>query len=269
MSYAIISLGGKQYRVREGERLLVDRLATEDGKTFTPDVLLVGGDGAPQLAPTDVTVTVKVVGQQRGPKIRIGKYKKRTGYKRHTGFRASLTQIQIESIGGTEKAERAKPKQKATPERPLRPPRHRPRLPEGYEDLTVAQIKEAASRGTRTLSPLRSTTSRRTASARAPWPRSRPRPQRRRARWHTRRGSAPPERPRLREPAARREDLRRPGSQGRDDHRPPARHPLPPGRRASASAATTRSSPRATGVVEFRRSGERRSISVDELASQA
>ena len=45
MSYAIISLGGKQYRVREGERLLVDRLPTEDGKTFTPDVLLVGGDG--------------------------------------------------------------------------------------------------------------------------------------------------------------------------------------------------------------------------------
>lgn len=99
MSYAIISLGGKQYRVREGERLLVDRLATEDGKTFTPDVLLVGGDGGTQLSPEDVTVTVKVVGQQRGPKIRIGKYKKRTGYKRHTGFRAALTQIEIESIG--------------------------------------------------------------------------------------------------------------------------------------------------------------------------
>ena len=111
MSYAIISLGGKQYRVREGERLLVDRLPTEDGKTFTPDVLLVGGDGAPQLTPKDVTVTVKVVGQQRGPKIRIGKYKKRTGYKRHTGFRAALTQIEIESIGGGARSTRAaKPK---------------------------------------------------------------------------------------------------------------------------------------------------------------
>ena len=109
MSYAIISLGGKQYRVSEGQRLLVDRLATEDGKTFTPDVLLVGGDGAPALAPKDVTVTVKVLGQQRGPKIRIGKYKKRTGYKRHTGFRSALTQIEIESIGGTKKAT-AKPK---------------------------------------------------------------------------------------------------------------------------------------------------------------
>jgi large subunit ribosomal protein L21 len=109
MSYAIIALGGKQYRVSEGQRLLVDRLPTEDGKTFTPDVLLVGGDGAPSLSPKDVTVTVKVLGQQRGTKIRIGKYKKRTGYKRHTGFRAALTQIEIESIGGKKRAA-AKPK---------------------------------------------------------------------------------------------------------------------------------------------------------------
>ena len=116
MSYAIISLGGKQYRVSEGQRLLVDRLPTEDGKTFTPDVLLVGGDGAAALSPKDVTVTVKVVGQQRGPKIRIGKYKKRTGYKRHTGFRAALTQIEIESIGGKKKAAATKPKAAAAAE---------------------------------------------------------------------------------------------------------------------------------------------------------
>ena len=115
MSYAIISLGGKQYRVSEGQRLLVDRLPTEDGKTFTPDVLLVGGDGAASLSPKDVTVTVKVVGQQRGPKIRIGKYKKRTGYKRHTGFRAALTQIEVESIG-TKKRAAAKPKAAAVAE---------------------------------------------------------------------------------------------------------------------------------------------------------
>ena len=88
---------------------------TEDGKTFTPDVLLVGGDGAPALSPKDVTVTVKVVGQQRGPKIRIGKYKKRTGYKRHTGFRAALTQIEIESIGAKKRAA-AKPKAAAAAE---------------------------------------------------------------------------------------------------------------------------------------------------------
>ena len=52
MTYAIISLGGKQYRVREGEWLLVDRLPYEEGKTFNPDVLLVGGDGEPSSATT-------------------------------------------------------------------------------------------------------------------------------------------------------------------------------------------------------------------------
>jgi large subunit ribosomal protein L21 len=119
MSYAIISIGGKQYRVREGERLLVDRLDAEDGKTFAPTVLLVGGDGEPQLSPKDVAVTARVVGQQRGPKIRIGKYRQRTGFRRHTGFRAALTQIEIESIGAT-KARAAKPKaaEAATEEKP-------------------------------------------------------------------------------------------------------------------------------------------------------
>ena len=108
MSYAIINVGGKQYRVREGERLLVDRVALDDGATFTPPVLLAGGDGDVKIAPSDVVVTAKVIAQAKGPKIRIGKYKQRTGYKRHTGFRASLTQIQIESIGGSAKRTRAK-----------------------------------------------------------------------------------------------------------------------------------------------------------------
>ena len=145
MSYAIITVGGKQYRVREGERLLVDRLALDDGASFTPAVLLAAGSGDPQIAPADVVVTATVLSQEKGPKIRIGKYKKRTGYKRHTGFRSSLTRIQIESIGGAgSKGERAKPKQKATPEPAAAPAGAPTTLPEGYEGLTVAQIKEAA-----------------------------------------------------------------------------------------------------------------------------
>src|SRR5881398_4065818 len=103
-SYAIISLGGKQYRVQEGERLLVDRLRADEGATVEPRVLLVGGNGAPDLAPS-TTVTARVVSHELGEKIRIGKYRKRTGYRKHTGFRSSLTQIQIESIGaGARKA---------------------------------------------------------------------------------------------------------------------------------------------------------------------
>jgi large subunit ribosomal protein L21 len=125
MTYAIISLGGKQYRVQEGQRLLVDRLAHEEGKTFHPTVLFVGGNGSSEFSPKGTQVTVKVVGSALGEKIRIGKYKKRTGYKRHTGHRSQLTQIEITSIGGakaatkpkTEKAEKPKA-EKATAEKP-------------------------------------------------------------------------------------------------------------------------------------------------------
>jgi large subunit ribosomal protein L21 len=96
--YAIISLGGKQYRVAEGDRLLVDRVSTAEGKTFHPDVLFTGGSGKPNLAPR-VQVTAKVVSSPLGEKIRIGKYRRRTGYRRHNGFRAKLSEIEIQSIG--------------------------------------------------------------------------------------------------------------------------------------------------------------------------
>jgi large subunit ribosomal protein L21 len=124
--YAIIQLGGKQYRVREGDRLLVDRLPTAEGKTFHPDVLFTGGGGKPNLSPR-VQVTAKVVGSTLGEKIRIGKYKQRTGYKRHTGFRAKLTEIEIQSIGASRSSSSStkkeepkaaeKPAEKKTPAR--------------------------------------------------------------------------------------------------------------------------------------------------------
>jgi large subunit ribosomal protein L21 len=150
MTYAIIKVAGKQYRVREGERLLVDRLHEDEGATFTPAVLLVGGDGAAQLDLGDGMVTAKVLGDTKGPKIRIGKYKKRTGYRRHTGFRASLTQIQIESIGGkpTQAGSKRKAESKQEPvtdsaaDAPAAPAGD---LPAGYADMTVADIKGAAS----------------------------------------------------------------------------------------------------------------------------
>jgi large subunit ribosomal protein L21 len=143
--YAIISLGGKQYRVREGERLLVDRLPTEEGKTFHPEVLLLGGDGRFELAPKGSAVTVKVVGSQLGEKIRIGKYKPKKGYRRHTGFRAKLSQIEVQSIGGTKRAPAKKEAPAAKKEAPAAKkgaPAQQAKLPEGYADMTVKEIAE-------------------------------------------------------------------------------------------------------------------------------
>jgi large subunit ribosomal protein L27 len=117
--YAIISLGGKQYRVREGDRLLVNRLPTDEGKTFHPDVLFTGGNGKPNLSPR-IQVTAKVVGSPLGPKIRIGKYKAKKGYRRHTGFRAKLSEIEIQSIGATRSsaAKKEEPKARRSRSRP-------------------------------------------------------------------------------------------------------------------------------------------------------
>ena len=121
MTYAIISLGGKQYRVQEGQRLLVDRLAHEEGKTFHPPVLFVGGNGTSEFSPKETQVTVKVVGSALGEKIRIGKYKKRTGYKRHTGHRSQLTQIEITAIGGAKAAAKPKTEKADKAEKPAKP----------------------------------------------------------------------------------------------------------------------------------------------------
>jgi large subunit ribosomal protein L21 len=150
LTYAIIKVAGKQYRVRAGERLLVDRLPEPEGATISPAVLLVGGDGEPALQP-GVKVTARVLGSVKGPKIRIGKYKKRTGYRRHTGFRASLTQIEIEAIGDRkrEAAPKKEPAKAAPAEKPAARAEEKEErtkgMPAGYEGMTVAEIKQAVS----------------------------------------------------------------------------------------------------------------------------
>jgi large subunit ribosomal protein L21 len=100
-AYAVISVGGKQYRVREGERLLVDRLPHDEGKTFHPDLLLLGGDGEPKLGDglKGAEVTAKVAAHVLGKKVIVGKHRRRTGYRRRNGFRARLSQIEIQTIG--------------------------------------------------------------------------------------------------------------------------------------------------------------------------
>ncbi len=143
MTYAIVKFGGKQYRVQEGEKLLVDRLAVEENKAFHPEVLFVGGDGQAELEPKGVQVTAKVVGHVLGDKIRIGKYKKRTGYKRHNGFRARLSQVEIESIG--KKATRAAAKPKAeTAASTAAPAAEKPKPKAAPRRSTTAAKKPAA-----------------------------------------------------------------------------------------------------------------------------
>ena len=95
--YAVIAVGGKQYRVREGEHLLVDRLAVEPGETFNPPVLAVGGD---KQISDGGSVTARVEEHLLGKKIVVFTYRAKKDSKKKRGHRSRLSRIQIESIAG-------------------------------------------------------------------------------------------------------------------------------------------------------------------------
>ena len=102
MAYAVIKTGGKQYRVREGETLLVERLPDEVGASVSLTPLLLAGDGEPKFDAESIgraTVSAEIVAHERGPKLRVFKFKPKRGYKRRTGHRQELTRIRITSIG--------------------------------------------------------------------------------------------------------------------------------------------------------------------------
>jgi large subunit ribosomal protein L21 len=107
MSYAVIKTGGKQYRVEEGQTLLVERLPGDVGATVELQPLLLAGDGDPVFEGDGLSgavVQAEVVAHERGPKLRVFKFKPKRGYRRRTGHRQELTRIRVTSIGG------AKPK---------------------------------------------------------------------------------------------------------------------------------------------------------------
>ena len=97
--YAVISTGGKQERVAEGDRVQVEKLAADGELTFTP-ILLVDGDTviakAADLA--GATVSARVIGESKGPKIKGFTYKNKTNQRRHWGHRQHYTMIEITGI---------------------------------------------------------------------------------------------------------------------------------------------------------------------------
>ena len=117
MSYAVIKTGGKQYRVQEGQTLLVERLPDEPGATIDLTPLLLAGDGDPVLDAAKLAkspVKAEIVGHERGKKLRVFKFKPKRGYRRRTGHRQELTRIRVTSIGGAA----AKPKRSRTKKAP-------------------------------------------------------------------------------------------------------------------------------------------------------
>jgi large subunit ribosomal protein L21 len=104
--YAIVKTGGKQYKVNVGDLISVEKLDAAPGdEVALPAVLLV--DGAAVTHDADklakVNVTAEVVAQTKGPKIRIHKFKNKTGYHRRMGHRQPLTQLKVTDIAAGKK----------------------------------------------------------------------------------------------------------------------------------------------------------------------
>lgn len=100
-AYAVIRTGGKQYRVKQGDTLHVEKLDGNVGDAITlSDVLLVGGDalkvGTPLVA--GAKVEAKITAQDRGKKIIVFKFRRRKNYRRKNGHRQPFTALQITGI---------------------------------------------------------------------------------------------------------------------------------------------------------------------------
>ena len=186
--YAIVKTGGKQYRVEKGQTLLVERLRADEGATVAARADARALRRRPSFGDAlgKATVSAKVLGHERGPKLRVFKFKPKRGYKKLAGHRQELTRIEITDIAPAPRAAK----------------------------------KPAAQGGDRVMAHKKGLGSSRNG-----------------------RDSE--------RPAPRRQGLRRPVRHRRRDHRPPARHALPARARASASARTTRCSPRPPAPCEF------------------
>jgi large subunit ribosomal protein L21 len=135
--YAVVSSGGKQYRVEAGSTLTLERVDGEPGAPFTFDRVLLIGDGDEVTVGTPVvpgaSVSATVLGEELGPKLVIFKFKQKVKYRRRTGHRQHLTRVRIDEIHPTAARKAApapekaaakaaeKPKAKAAPRAAKRP----------------------------------------------------------------------------------------------------------------------------------------------------
>lgn len=100
--FSIVSIGGKQYKVAKGEKVIVQRLDGEVGDTLTFDrVLLVADDGKTKIGTPTVkgaTVTAKIVGQSQGEKLTVRRFKSKVRYRKIRGFRPQITTLEILTV---------------------------------------------------------------------------------------------------------------------------------------------------------------------------
>ncbi len=102
MEYAVIKIGGSQYKVKEGEEITVEKLPYREGEEVEfPEVLLVIDNKEPKIGQPVVEgakIRAKIVSHLKGEKIRVARFKAKARYRKVRGFRPSLTKIKILKI---------------------------------------------------------------------------------------------------------------------------------------------------------------------------
>jgi len=98
MKYAVARINGRQYRVEEGMEILIDRL---DGKAVVPEVLMISDENAVKVGTPvldKVKINVKVLGEEKGDKVNVRKFRAKSRYRRRMGFTPLYTRVQIGKI---------------------------------------------------------------------------------------------------------------------------------------------------------------------------
>jgi large subunit ribosomal protein L21 len=171
--YAVVSSGGKQYRVEPGGTLTIERVAAEAGSTLTFDRVLLIGDGDVVTVGTPVvtgaSVSATVLGEELGPKLVIFKFKQKVKYRRRTGHRQHLMKVRIDAInadGKSTKAAEPKPEPAAKADAESKPRAQRRAKAEAETDAGAA--KPAAKRASRAKATAETAESNETGDAAKP-----------------------------------------------------------------------------------------------------
>jgi large subunit ribosomal protein L21 len=118
--YAVVSSGGKQYRVEAGSELTLERVPGDAGASITFDRVLLVGDGEAVTVGTPTvegaTVSGTVLGEALGPKLIVFKFKQKATYRRKNGHRQHLTRVRIDEINAGGKGSKAKTKAESADE---------------------------------------------------------------------------------------------------------------------------------------------------------
>ena len=102
VKYAVVKIGGSQYKIKEGDEIEVDRLSVDEEEVEFGNVFLLVDEGKVAIGSPSVAgikVKAKILSQFKGDKVRVARFKAKSRYRKVKGFRPSLTKIKIESIG--------------------------------------------------------------------------------------------------------------------------------------------------------------------------